>query len=522
MAVLLAFYKLFLEKESFFTANRIYLLGSLALTFSLPLLSLPQFVEKQGFISGTLEKVLYEALSAARAEEARFIQEPADASSSKASRDYLTRQNNSPVDPQRGAGYWLLLLYFFGLLVLSLNLLGQITSMLLKAFRSTDKVKDTGYTLVNCPLVKEPCSFFRYIFLDPGSYDHATYEQIIAHEKIHVRKRHSVDLLLAEIAVIALWFNPLAWLFRREVEKNLEYQTDDLLLSGKKVEKAGYQMNLLKIATYNKPLRVTTNYNQSLIKQRILKMSAKRSNSHNYWKYVFLAPVVFGMLLSMNRPLIDISQNEAQLSPGSGSQETPAVSADDCGALLRTVKSEDISRVKELLKTVDPDCLYREDGEPRSPLVAAARSGNLEIGKLLVEAKADVEFHDHADESPLMATSANGYLDFSEYLVDQGADVNRKVDGDGTPLLVASRKGRTAIVKYLISKGADVNGQVDGDGTPLINSVRNGHYDISQLLLENGAEPFLVSPGDEYPMYHAIMSGDTKMIALLKKYDKDN
>jgi ankyrin repeat protein len=52
--------------------------------------------------------------------------------------------------------------------------------------------------------------------------------------------------------------------------------------------------------------------------------------------------------------------------------------------------------------------------------------------------------------------------------------------------------------------------------------VRNGHYDISQLLLENGADPFLVSRGDEYPIYHAIMSEDTKMIALLKKYDKDN
>ena len=51
---------------------------------------------------------------------------------------------------------------------------------------------------------------------NPASYDYDTYEQIIAHEKIHANKLHTIDLLLAEIAVVFLWFNPFVWLLRRE------------------------------------------------------------------------------------------------------------------------------------------------------------------------------------------------------------------------------------------------------------------------------------------------------------------
>lgn len=119
-----------------------------------------------------------------------------------------------------------------------------------------------------------------------------------------------IDLLLSEIAVILLWFNPIMWLFRKEVEKNIEYQTDDILLKGEAVEKESYQMNLLKVATYNMPLTITTNYNQSLIKQRIMKISAKKSNPHSLWKYVFTAPLIFSLLLLINKPMSAFTENE--------------------------------------------------------------------------------------------------------------------------------------------------------------------------------------------------------------------
>lgn len=162
-------------------------------------------------------------------------------------------------------------LYIFGVGVFSLHLLAQIISMLWKVYTHTDQIQDEDYTIVNVHAEIDPCSFFRYIFINPTNYDYETYEQILAHEKVHVRQRHSFDLLLAECAVILLWFNPFIWILRKEIEKNIEYQTDDISVKGKTEEKEQYQLNLLKVATHTQPLSITTNYNQSSIKQRILK-----------------------------------------------------------------------------------------------------------------------------------------------------------------------------------------------------------------------------------------------------------
>lgn len=163
------------------------------------------------------------------------------------------------------------------------------------------------------------------------------------------------------------------------------------------------------------------------------------------------------------------------------------VAVGSCQELLQAVKDEEVEKVRALLKTVDPDCAYYDDGEARSPLVAAARTGNMAIGKLLLGAKANVEFHAKNDETPLMAASKNGHLAFAEMLIAKGAKVDRKLSGDGTALIYA---------------------------------VRGEHLEVAKLLLEKGADPYKAVPGDEYAMYHARMGGNKKLIKLLKGYEK--
>lgn len=157
-----------------------------------------------------------------------------------------------------------------------------------------------------------------------------------------------------------------------------------------------------------------------------------------------------------------------------------------CADLLGAVKSGNVKLVQELLKSVDPDCAYYDDGEPRSSLVAAARMGNMEITQLLLGAKASVEYKAKGDESPLMAAANYGHLD---------------------------------LVKLLVASGAKVNRKISGDGTALIGAVRGGHYEVAKFLLEKGANPFAVVSGDEYAMYHARMNEDKKMVQLLRKYE---
>ncbi len=44
-------------------------------------------------------------------------------------------------------------------------------------------------------------------------------------------------LLLPSLLLIFQWFNPFAWIYRREIESNLEFLTDDQLVQQKNVDK---------------------------------------------------------------------------------------------------------------------------------------------------------------------------------------------------------------------------------------------------------------------------------------------
>ncbi|RDC65548.1 M56 family metallopeptidase [Adhaeribacter pallidiroseus] len=308
------FYKLLLQQESFFAANRFFLVGSLVLAFVLPFVSLPELVRHQGYLTTIWQQPERPANQRETATESQLatIRDNKLAAHKQVAPvpQRLTKNLKKPTKPAELAPEpatmswltWLIRLYLFGVVVFTLSLLFQVGTILFKIFTNPDKITDGAITIVNTPDRQAPCSFFRYIFIYPNDYDFATYEQIIAHEKIHARLGHSFDLLLAELAVIMLWFNPFSWFLKREIEKNNEYQTDALLLEQEPVSPRQYQLNLLQIATPNKPLSITTNYNQSLLKQRIKMMNAKKSTPHGYWKYSFLVPFIFGTLLLLNKP----------------------------------------------------------------------------------------------------------------------------------------------------------------------------------------------------------------------------
>ncbi|MEL6926248.1 MAG: M56 family metallopeptidase, partial [Bacteroidota bacterium] len=399
LIVLLAFYKLVLEKESFFRTNRLYLLSCVLLSFLLPLLTLPTVVQHQGIVSTLLEKQVPVAESNSNAtfpsteSDQKIIVESVEKDTG------AFAKSTSPVtEPGTGTPApiawtdWVWYIYLFGVLILGLNVVAQVTNTFWKAASANDRIEDLDCTIVNIAKPTEPCSFFNYVFIHPDSYDFETYEQIVAHEKIHVQQWHSIDLLVAELLIIALWFNPFAWIFRKEIEKNIEYQTDDLLMHNSAPEqKKGYQMNLLKIATYNKPLAITTNYNQSLLRQRILKMNDKKSNAYSYWKYAFVAPLIVGLLLLINKPETMAQQPATDITPSAAvpaeerpqpatevetttpitapvqptpKKKTPPASANElsvdyCGQLRQAINATDPSRVRSLLSQFDANCLNR-------------------------------------------------------------------------------------------------------------------------------------------------------------------
>jgi hypothetical protein len=305
IAVCLLFYKVLLQNETFHRLNRWVLLICLGLTFLLPLLKVPQqwALQKQQQAPALLISPKGNEITEPSTPN-NYVQHVTVTGHAKVDAPTVTKpanfQETTIAWPQ--VLNWVVYLYWFGVIAFGLNMLLQLAVLLRQVYKS-DVIVDGKYRIIELEGDKAPCSFGNNIFINPAKYDWDTYSQILLHEKIHVRQGHSFDLLFAELTLVFQWFNPFAWLYRKEVENNLEFLTDNDVLSHKDIQPDVYQMSLLKVSVPRLSLRVTTNYNQSLLKKRIVMMNAKKSNIHTAWKYLFLVPLMAFTVCALNQPV---------------------------------------------------------------------------------------------------------------------------------------------------------------------------------------------------------------------------
>ena len=192
--------------------------------------------------------------------------------------------------------------YLIGVCLFGARFILQIAILCYQSY-TQPVIRDGRYRIVETSGNRAPCSFGNNIFINPGLYEPETYQQILIHEKIHVSGRHTLDILVAEIAVVLQWFNPFIWLYRREVENNLEFLTDQSVLLHRDVERFTYQLSLLRVSAPHLPFSITNNYNQSLLKRRIVMMNSQRSPRSTVWKYFFLLPLLTVLVFTLNKPI---------------------------------------------------------------------------------------------------------------------------------------------------------------------------------------------------------------------------
>lgn len=184
----------------------------------------------------------------------------------------------------------------------------------------------------------------------------------------------------------------------------------------------------------------------------------------------------------------------------------PAISSGDSrlpppdNPLLEAVKKNDLPAVKEALKTGGAWEINERGVTGDLPLVRAARNGNLEIVKLLVEHGATIDIgKDRGERTPLIEAAGQGHVEVVKFLLAKGADVNARGTGV-TPLLLASAWGnlpagppgdKTKTIDVLLENGADVNVQDESwlktGRTPLMYAVLRGDAALVQALLARGA-----------------------------------
>lgn len=141
-----------------------------------------------------------------------------------------------------------------------------------------------------------PFSFFNWIFINSDAHNPFELAEIIAHEQVHVNQYHSIDVVLSEILCICFWWNPFAWLLKKEIKLNLEYLADKgVLESG--VDSKEYQYILLQVSNRSTGIPLINNFNVSQLKRRITMMNKKKSSIFTSIKYLLVIPVGMALLL---------------------------------------------------------------------------------------------------------------------------------------------------------------------------------------------------------------------------------
>ncbi|MEL7163343.1 MAG: M56 family metallopeptidase, partial [Bacteroidota bacterium] len=162
--------------------------------------------------------------------------------------------------------------YLLGLVVMLL-LLGVRLFALLRAYvrsRPGDFPADFRVlTTVGDP--GQAFTFFRQIYLGEDVVDDPDLPLILAHERVHARQLHTLDVLFSEFFLCLFWFHPVAWWLRARLRANLEYLVDATVV--RRTAKRDYQLALVRQSTQAYGLALALPFSEPTLRGRIQRIA---------------------------------------------------------------------------------------------------------------------------------------------------------------------------------------------------------------------------------------------------------
>ena len=314
LAVFYLFYRLLLSRETFHRFNRVALLGILILSCAIPFaeVTMKEPMEVSQHLLTWEELLLMADLNQTVAVEA------------------------APVS----AITWrevLLMVYLLGILFFFLRNLWSLSRMLRLIKGSTLVRQENGITLITHQKEIAPFSWMKFVVISEKDLKENG-EEILTHEYAHIRKRHSIDLLIADICIFFQWFNPASWLLKQELQNIHEFEADESVIA-QGIDAKKYQLLLIKKAVGTRLYSMANSFNHSSLKKRITMMLKKKSNPWARLKYLYVLPLAAIAVAAFARP--EISSELDEIS---------AVKVNDLTAIMKTeeVKSPENHPAKEI------------------------------------------------------------------------------------------------------------------------------------------------------------------------------
>lgn len=184
--------------------------------------------------------------------------------------------------------------YLAGAAVLLVALLIKLI-VLFRLARKGQHVNVDKYKVVHLPDTDVAFSFLNYLFIGAEA---AETRVMITHELVHIRQRHSADIIFLEILKIVNWFNPLIYLLQNSLKTVHEYIADERTVAYETDIKT-YASFLVNNAYGTGGSSVTHSFfNYNLLKKRILMLNQKRSGKLARLKYLVAIPICAALLCS--------------------------------------------------------------------------------------------------------------------------------------------------------------------------------------------------------------------------------
>ena len=296
------FFKALLSRETFFRFNRFVLLAGMIVCTVLPVIEIK--VPRTNAIHEPVARMesLFEAPKTANIEINRdeyfIIKSAIDVSKSVEPDGKTAVPSSTALFP---VAKTITTLYVAGFIITLVSLFVSIFKMI-RIIRNGTKIRKEKYTVVCIQRQICPFSWRNYIVLNESDYRQNP-DEIITHEAIHVRKRHSLDLLFAELFILFHWFNPVAWLLKRELQDVHEYEADKGVVS-QGIDATKYQLMLVKKAVGARSYAIANSFNHSKIKikNRVTMMLKRKSNQWARLKLLLFAPLAVVLLQAFARP----------------------------------------------------------------------------------------------------------------------------------------------------------------------------------------------------------------------------
>ena len=454
IAIFYMFYRLMLARETFHRVNRLTLLLTATASFVLPLCII------------TLHKTV-------RMEAVPMV-----------SVGNLQMEMAADAGPE----WWQVLLpaiFIIGVVATLGHTLMSMFRILMLIKRSEKHPQPDGITIcVTSNDQIQPFSWMHYIVMNRRDYEDGN-PAILAHERGHIRLRHSWDLLLVDTLTALQWFNPAMWMLRQDLRAIHEYEADGEVLS-LGINARQYQYLLITKTAGIGGYSLANGISHSTLKNRINMMLHKKSERRSLLKLLALIPIV-GLALALNaRTVTDYVYDEPQ-------KQQPVKKGKKAGTIK--VNGQEI-------KVVEQDDIVTVEGEVEAPAQESPADDAFDVVEQMPEypggPKALMEFLNNNVQYPAEAEKAGiqGRVIATFVVEKDGSISNAKVVKSVDPLLDAEalrvigampnwkpgmQNGKVVRVKYTVP----LSFHLDGGGEKIDHLCREDGT-IVEIDIEKG------------------------------------